>query len=142
VGATALLTYVALNAGIGLGTGDLHCGFPATSEAEVSLVMDVAPNQSLFGAGDRLPVQMALSTGNADVTIPAVAQPMGPGDAPFVVIAGSPMSNIVFQLGLKDDGSASLTIRDLRRGAANESQVTRLGRCTDQEDFFLLFNTY
>ena len=142
MGATALLTYAALNAGIGLGAGDMHCGFPAMSETQPSLVMEVAPTQSLYGARSTLPVHLALSTGKADVRMSAMAQPLGPNDAPFVVIAGSPAKNVVFQLGLKDDGSASLTIRDLRRGAANESQVTRVGRCSDQENFFLLFNTY
>ena len=142
MGATALLTYVALNASIGLGSGNMHCGFPAHSASEASLAMDVAVRQSLVGATDRLPVHMALSTGSADMKMAAVARPLGPGDAPFVVIAGSPISNVIFQIGLKDNGQASLTIRDLRRGAANEAQTTRVGTCTDQENFFLLFNTY
>lgn len=140
--ATGLLTYAALNAAIGLGTGDMRCGFPAMSETQPALVMSVAPGRPSSDRPDRLPVRMALSMGSSSVGIAAVAQPMGPADAPFVVIAGSPAANIVLQLGLKDDGSASLTIRDLRRGAVKESRTTRVGHCADQDGFFMLFDTF
>jgi len=58
------------------------------------------------------------------------------------MIAGSPMSNVVFQLGLKEDGSASLTIRDSRKGEENAAEVTRIGHCADHENFFLLFTAF
>jgi len=120
----------------------MTCGFPGNAADEPSLVMDVAPNPSLYGTYGAMPVNLELTTGKSDMRMAAVAQPLGPNEAPFVMIAGSPIVNVSFQIGLKDDGSASLTIRDTRKGEMLAAEVTRLGHCSDHENFFLLFNTY
>lgn len=138
VGATALLTLAAVDAAIGLGPAELQCGFPAELSGEPSIIMDIEPVASLYGAPGSVPVHLELSTGANDMRMAAVAQPLGPMDAPFVLIAGSPMVDIHFSLGVKGDGSASLTIRDTRRGQDNAAEVTRLGKCLHHENFFLM----
>ena len=137
VGATALLFSAALDAAIGLGPKELQCGFPSARFGEPSITLDVELVGSLYGGPGAAPVHLQLTTGTSDMRMAALAQPLGPSYAPFVVIAGSPMANIHFQIGLKGDGSASLTIRDTRDGTENASEVTRIGRCLDHESFFL-----
>lgn len=137
MGATAVLMSVALNAGIGLGPPEMQCGFPAAMQDEPPIQMDIELVGSLYGGPGAVPVHLELSTGANDLRMAALAQPLGPANAPFVMIAGSPMHDVHFQLGLKGDGSASLTIRDSRRGDELAAEVTRLGFCHDHESFFL-----
>lgn len=139
MGATAVLLSVALDAGIGLGPPEMICGFPALQANEPPIRMDIARVDSLYGGPGRAPVHLQLSTGASDMRMAAIAQPLGPSSAPFVVIAGSPLTDIHFQLGLKGDGSAELTIRDDRYG--DPAEVTRIGQCTDHENFFLSFES-
>ncbi len=142
MGASAILLSVALNPGIGLGPPEMQCGFPAILAGEPSISMEIALASSLNASPGARPVHLELSTGTNDMRMAGVVQPLGPIQAPILMFAGSPMVNIHFSVGLNGDGSASLTIRDSRRGDAQIAEVTRMGRCQDHETFFMMFDGF
>ena len=117
----------------------MQCGFPALTNREPTIVMDIEMASTLYGGPGALPVHLELSTGANDMRMAALAQPLGPANDQTVLINGSPLNNIHFSLGLKGDGTASLTIRDTRSGSDAANEVTRLGHCWDHENFFLIF---
>ena len=137
---TSAIIAVALSPHDGLGPSAIQCGFPAEFQDEPSISMDIATTSSLFAAPGTLPVHMELSTGANDMRMTGILQPLSVEQKPVLLVAGSPMVNIHFSVGLNGDGSASLTIRDARRGPDHVTEVIRLGSCQDHESFFMRYS--
>jgi hypothetical protein len=138
MGAVTLLVLTALGAGSVNDPAAMACGFPSVRQGEPAIQVEIAQSHDIFLYPGYVSVQISLSTG---AQLSARAQSIGTPGQSAMMIAGSPIDQVYYTIALSSDGSAALSIRDLRFGDGQAREVTRHGSCSDHQRLLDLVQT-
>ena len=130
MGAVSILILAALNAAPPVGASAMECGFPSIRTDEPAIHAKIAISQDIYNIPGTVGVQIVLNSG---ARLPARAQYIGTPDQSTIMIAGSPIDRVYYTIALHSDGTAALTIQDLRQETGPNPQVTRRGTCRDHQ---------
>ena len=139
MGAVSVLILAALDAAPTGGAAAMECGFPSVRTDEPAIHAEIAISQDIYSIPGIIGVQIVL---NAGARLAARAQYIGTQGQSTIMIAGSPVDRIYYTIALHSDGTAALTIQDMRQETGPNPGVTRRGTCRNHQALMERVQTY
>ena len=112
------------------------CTFPATEPDQRAISVVVEARPSLMDVGERY--RISLHLGN-EREVAGLAQPIDRTDERDVLIRARASDQLIYTIGLRDDGRAALNLLRVSRAKDGGGTETRTGAC---HDFMALMNAW
>ncbi len=125
------LAALAITAAVGTLSAGPHmvsCTFPATAPGEGTIRVAVEARPSLMDVDERYRISLHLGD---EGEAPGLAQPIDRTEERDVLIRARASNDLVYTIGLRDDGRAALNLLRIARSAGGARTETREGHCHD-----------